>query len=177
MRSETGRKIYDRMNDTSKGVLDMITVESAVKVGMAQDAYKAYDTNTTSLSELNISLDKPSACILDENTEKWNDSNDVINVEVQDIRGLRMQLNTEAHLDEERNIGTQMFKILFGNIYDDEEYTGGDPNNKKRSGKEIRREIMDCINTLTDIGIKELNNRFCGEDGNIDSEKVHKYFK
>lgn len=177
MRSETGRKIYDRMNDVSKGVLDMVTVESAVKVGMSQDAYKAYDSNTTSLATLNDSLNKPSACVLDGNNENWNDSNDVINVEVQDIRGLRMQLNTEAHLDEERNIGTQMFKILFGNIYDDEEYTGGDPNNKKRSGKDIRRDIMDCINALTDIGIKQLNNKFCGEDGNIDSEKVHKYFK
>lgn len=42
MRSETGRKLYNRMNDidndgnkVGNGVLDMVTVESAVKVGMS----------------------------------------------------------------------------------------------------------------------------------------------
>lgn len=184
MRSETGRKLYNRMNDiddegnkTNKGVLDMVTVESAVKVGMSQDAYQAYDEDTTSLASLDDSINKPSACILDDDYENWSKESDVLNVEIQDIRGLRMQLNTEAHLDDERNIGTQMFKILFGNIYDDEDYTGGDPNGKKRSGKQIRREIMDCINALTDIGIKDLKNQFYGEDGKIDSKKVHNYFK
>ena len=177
MRSETGRKLYDRMNDTTKGALDMVTVESAVKVGMSQDAYQAYDNDTTSLASLDDSINKLSACILDDDQENWSQKSDVLNVEIQDIRGLRMQLNTEAHLDDERNIGTQMFKLLFGNIYDDEDYTGGDPNNKKRSGKQIRREIMDCINALTDIGIRELKNQFYGEDGKIDSKKVHNYFK
>lgn len=175
MRSETGRKLYDRMNDTEKGVLDMVTVESAVKVGMSQDAYQAYEDNTTSLASLNDAVNKPTACILQNDEESWRDNN-VLNVEVQDIRGLRMQLNTEAHLDDERNIGTQMFKLLFGNIYDNEDYIGGDPNGKKRSGKQIRKEIMDCINALTDIGIKELKNQFYGEDGKIDSDKVHKRF-
>jgi len=33
-----------------------------------------------------------------------------------------MQLNTEAHTDEERAIGTQMFKIMFSNLYDNEDY-------------------------------------------------------
>ena len=184
MRSETGRKLYNRMNDidesgnkTNKGVLDMVTVESAVKVGMSQDAYQPYENDTTSLASLDDSINKPSACILNNDEENWSKKSDVLNVEIQDIRGLRMQLNTEAHLDDERNIGTQMFKILFGNIYDDEDYTGGDPNGKKRSGKQIRREIMDCINALTDIGIKDLKNQFYGEDGKIDSSKVHNYFK
>lgn len=177
MRSETGQRLYNRMNDKSKGVLDMITVESAVKVGMSQDAYQPYSNNTTSLASIDNSIDKPAACVLENDTENWKDSNDVINVEVQDIRGLRMQLNTEAHLDDERNIGTQMFKILFGNIYDDEEYTGGDPNGKKRLGKDIRKEIMECINALTDIGVKQLKSMFYGENGKVDSKKVHKYFK
>lgn len=177
MRSETGRKLYDRMNDTSKGVLDMVTVESAVKVGMSQDAYQPYENGTTSLATIDDSINNPSACILKNDEENWSQKQGVLNVEIQDIRGLRMQLNTEAHLDDERNIGTQMFKILFGNIYDDEDYTGGDPNGKKRSGKQIRREIMDCINALTDIGIKDLKNQFYGEDGKIDSKKVHNYFK
>lgn len=147
----------------------MITVESAVKVGMSQDAYQAYDGDTLSLATMDDSINKPAACVLKNDEESWSDNPDVLNVEVQDIRGLRMQLNTEAHLDDERNIGTQMFKILFGNIYDKEDYTGGDPNGKKRSGKQIRKEIMDCINALTDIGIKDLKNQFYGEDGKIDS--------
>jgi hypothetical protein len=73
MRSETGRKLYNRMNDidengnkTNKGVLDMVTVESAVKVGMSQDAYQPYNDDTTSLSSLDDSINKPSACILDD---------------------------------------------------------------------------------------------------------------
>jgi len=36
---------------------------------------------------------------------------------------------------------------------------------------------MDCINALTDIGIKDLKNQFYGEDGKIDSKKVHNHFK
>lgn len=177
MRSETGRQIYNRMNDKDKGVLDMISVSQAVKVGMPQDAYSAYDDHTKSLAKLNSVLDNKAACVLDGDTETWNSDKNSINVEVQDIRGLRMQLNTEAHLDDERNIGTQMFKILFGNIYDDEEYTGGDPNGEKKFGKQIRKEIMDCINALTDLGVKQLKNKFYNENGKVDSKKVRKYFK
>lgn len=106
MRSTTGKKLYDRMNRKSDP-LDMLTFESAVKVGLGADIYSPTDKKANDLSKLNEQLELKSACTLENDVENWaEDTENTLNVEVQDLRGIRMQLNTEAHTDEERTIGT-----------------------------------------------------------------------
>lgn len=177
-RSKTGKQIYERMNRESDP-LDMITFESAVKVGLNQNIYSPYKDSVTDLSELNSELNEPSGCVLDENdNESWLKTGKGLVTEVQDLKGLRMQLNTEAHTDEERAIGTQMFKILFGNIYDDEDYVLNKEGRNSRKGKEIRDDIMACIKALTAIGAHEIKERFYNEDmTTINNEAVLKYLQ
>jgi hypothetical protein len=71
-----------------------------------------------------------------------------------------MQLNTKAHEDEIRSIGTQMFKIAFENIIDDAEYGTRKEGRRPRKGWEIKRDIMRCIDKLTNLGEQELRQKF-----------------
>ena len=80
-------------------------------------------------------------------------------VRVQDLKFLRMQLNTKAHEAEERAIGTQMFKIAFSNIFDNSQYGIGKPGVTK-SGKQLKNEIMACINALTYLGAKDITDSY-----------------
>jgi hypothetical protein len=85
-----------------------------------------------------------------------------------------MQLNTESHEDVVRNIGTQMFKILFSNINPDEQYTFSDGS--KLMGRQIRENIMSSINKLTAFGVRDLKREFYNADGtSVDESKVAEY--
>lgn len=178
MRSTTGQKIYNRMN-RKQDPLDLLTFESAVKVGLNNDIYSPYDSGTSDLSVLKDGLDQQSGATVDENdVESWLEGDEVLSVEVQDIRGLRMQLNTEAHDEIDRTIGTQMFKIMFSNIYDDEDYGLNKDGGTIRKGKEIREDIMQCIKALTALGAKDIKKRFYNEDGKtINDKAVKKYLQ
>lgn len=176
MTSTTGKQIYERMNEKGQE-LDMITFESAVKVGLGNDIYSPYDEGTEDLSVFNTGLLFDSGASLNEAGEvSTRDGLNILSVEIQEIDGLRMQLNTEAHEDTERSIGTQMFKILFGNIYDDEDYLLGKDGRTVRKGKEIRNDIMKCIKQLTILGVNDIKSRFY-TDNNPDKQKVLKYIK
>jgi hypothetical protein len=71
-----------------------------------------------------------------------------------------MQLNTKAHEAEERAIGTQMFKIAFSNIIDEATYCEGKSDRNVRTGRQIKRDIMGCINTLTYLGAKSIMDEY-----------------
>lgn len=177
MRSTTGKQIYDRMN-RQEDPLDMVTFESAVKVGLGDDIYSPYNKKTSDISKLSDKLNYHSSIVLENDNEKYFDGNETLNVEVQDIRGLRMQLNTEAHTDDERSIGTQMFKIMFSNLYDNEDYVQNKEGRTPRKGKEIREDIMSCIKALTAIGAHEIKQKFWDSTfDKVDGEKVRKYLQ
>jgi len=93
---------------------------------------------------------------------------------VQDLRYLRMQQNTHAHDAEARAIGTQMFKIAFSNIVDDELYGSGKSGRNQRTGKEIKKDIMRCINKLTALGVENIRKKFF-VNGNLDSRLVQSF--
>lgn len=168
--SVTGKQLYDRMNMEGNEI-DMVTFESAVKVGGHQHKYQPFENKTTDISTLDEALNKKSSVYLskedsDYGDPKWLDNSDgsLLDVQVQDLSGLRLQLNTDAHSADSRAIGTQMFKIAFSNIVEDAMYG-------ERSGKQIRADIMSCINTLTKIGVFDIRDEFynsrISEDGNV----------
>jgi len=99
------------------------------------------------------------------------------------LNGLRWQLNTDAHEAESRGIGSQMFKIAFSNILDNENYCinkvdkDGKPR-KLRKGRDIKYDIMSCINALTYIGVDNIKTEFNINDNNIaDPKKVENYVR
>lgn len=176
--TDTGKQIYDRMNMVGNEI-DMIAFKSAIKVGATKDGLQLIDENATAdnatshLSEMlklksNKSIDYSNGEIIPNNSERS------VSVRIQDLKNLRLQLNTHAHEDMIRSIGTQMFKIGFSNIFDDLEY-----GQRKRKGSEIRQHIMKMINALTQLGVQELYEEFYTKNdaGNysVDEEKVKSY--
>lgn len=162
--TSVGKEIYERMNREGNE-LDMIAFKSAVKVGAIQKGVELFDSSGTpeeALTKLKDQLNNPSDRRIDytRNEVISNSAVDSIGVSVQDLKNLRLQLNTKAHEDAIRAIGTQMFKIAFSNIIDDAEYGTNKKGRPSRKGYYIKRDIMACINALTRLGEQEIKERF-----------------
>jgi len=61
-----------------------------------------------------------------------------------------LQLNTDPHEHLERSFGTQAIKIGFANVVDTRTY--GENKELAVKGSEIKKNIMDAINSLSRIG-------------------------
>lgn len=163
--STTGKTLYERMN-RKWSEIDMLIFESAVKVGASQNKSESLPEKLKKFSG------GISSVHLDENNNvvKTRDTENSLPIEVQSLNGLRMQLNTDAHLAEERSIGTQMSKIAFSNVIDGHYYGN-------RKGKAVRHDIMNCINALTEIGAKSVADEFEIKNGIADEKKIHDYVR
>lgn len=181
--TDTGVALYNRMNKAGNE-LDMIAFKSAVKAGSVQNGLQLIDkkANTqNAVSKLSKELDYDSNVHLNYNTdeEHHNSKKKTLAVKVQDLHDLRLQLNTHAHEDMIRAIGTQMFKIAFSNTFDNELYGNNKDGRTPRFGKDIKDDIMRLINKLTAIGASEVVDRFYDVDefGNatINEEAIKSY--
>lgn len=181
-RSSVGSALYDRMNKSGNEI-DMITFESAVKVGDNQNRFTPYknldDDPSKDFNFKNLSLDSDKH--LDENNSVVeNKSSKTLAISVQSLNGLRWQLNTDAHEAESRGIGSQMFKIAFSNILDNADYCinkvdkDGKPR-KLRKGRDIKHDIMSCINALTYIGAKNIEDEFDINNNVVNPRKAEDY--
>ena len=181
-RSSVGRALYDRMNK-SENEIDMITFESAVKVGDNQNRFTPYkDLKNDPGKDFNfkdLSLDSDKH--LDENNSVVeNKSSKTLAISIQSLNGLRWQLNTDAHKAESRGIGSQMFKIAFSNILDNADYCinkfdkDGNPR-KLRKGRDIKHDIMSCINALTYIGAKNIEDEFDIKNNVVNPRRAENY--
>lgn len=153
--------LYDRMNDESKGVIDMVAFESAIKVGSRQKL-SYYKDGKANLSE----LDKPS----DIDGRNGNG----LATYTQDLNQIRLQLNTDPHEHLERAFGTQAIKIGFANVVDTRSY--GANKGLAVKGADIKRNIMDAINSLSKIGQDEIRKEFFTK-GHVDNRKIVNYLQ
>lgn len=78
-------------------------------------------------------------------------------VYTQDLRSLRLQLNTDPHEDVDRSFGSQAGKIGFANVREDRDYSNG---TRTESGSYIKRRIMQCIEALTNLGEVQVKKQF-----------------
>ena len=184
-RSATGSAIYDRMNRKNNAI-DMIVFESAVKVGDNQNRltpYKNLDDDpgeNFNFDDLNKESDK----YLDDNNNVVSSQSDdnKLAISIQSLNGLRMQLNTDAHEAESRGIGSQMFKIAFSNILDNAYYCidkkdkDGNPRNY-RKGRDIKYDIMSCVNALTYKGARNVEKEFDIRNGIANRDKAQDYVR
>jgi hypothetical protein len=109
--------------------IDMIAFESAVKVGDNQNRYSPYNKDVKiidgDITTMDDAINNDSDQYIDRSTGevKANTTEgSKLSVQVQDLNGIRMQLNTDAHEATERSIGTQMFKLAFSNLFDNLKY-------------------------------------------------------
>lgn len=153
--------LYDRMNDASKGYIDMVAFESAIKVG-GRKKLSFYKDGKVNLSELTSNSD------IDGISGKG------LATYTQDLTQIRLQLNTDPHEHLERSFGTQAIKIGFANIVDTRTY--GENKGLAVKGSEIKKNIMDAINSLSRIGQNKIRKELF-TNGKVDNRKIVNYLQ
>lgn len=173
--SASGRQLYDRMNKEGNEI-DMIAFESAVKVGDNQNRYSPYNKDVKiidgDITTMDDAINNDSDQYIDRSTGevKANTTEgNKLSVQVQDLNGIRMQLNTDAHEATERSIGSQMFKLAFSNLFDNLKYglnkaDWQGQSKPSRYGREIKADLMACINAMTMLGINKVQDRFYSQN-------------
>lgn len=153
--------LYDRMNDASKGYIDMVAFESAIKVG-GRKKLSFYKDGKVNLSELTSNSDVDGV------------SGKGLSTYTQDLTQIRLQLNTDPHEHLERSFGTQAIKIGFANVVDTRTY--GENKGLAVKGSEIKKNIMDAINSLSRIGQNKIKKEFF-TNGKVDNRKIVNYLQ
>lgn len=92
----------------------------------------------------------------------------------QDLRYLRKQLNTDPNGKIEMNLGTQTAKVALASLIIDRVNYTDSLTGEAISGSQILDNIMDSINQLSDIGVKEVDDLFF-TDGEFDIQKFAKF--
>ena len=92
----------------------------------------------------------------------------------QDLRYLRKQLNTDPNGKIEMNLGTQTAKVALASLIIDRANYIDSLTGETISGSQILDNIMDSINQLSDMGVKEVDDLFF-TDGEFDIQKFAKF--
>ena len=92
----------------------------------------------------------------------------------QDLRYLRKQLNTDPNGKIEMNLGTQTAKVALASLIIDRANYIDSLTGETISGSQILDNIMDSINQLSDMGVKEVDDLFF-TDGKFDIQKFAKF--
>lgn len=92
----------------------------------------------------------------------------------QDLRYLRKQLNTDPNGKIEMNLGTQTAKVALASLIIDRANYIDSLTGEAISGSQILDNIMDSINQLSDMGVKEVDDLFF-TDGEFDIQKFAKF--
>lgn len=169
--------LYDRMNNEQLGTIDMLKFESSTKVGSTMDKLKVHKDNRN--TQLNTeAINSPSTTVINQDTvvERLNGG---LTTKVQDIKQLRLQLNTEPHEHTDRSFGTQAVKICIGNVVDDRHY--GHNKDQNVSGARIKKDVFGCIKALSTKGYMKLKGsngvagRFFDKNGRINNKALSNY--
>lgn len=92
----------------------------------------------------------------------------------QDLRYLRKQLNTDPNGKIEMNLGTQTAKVALASLIIDRANYIDSLTGEAISGSQILDNIMDSINQLSDMGVKEVDDLFFIND-EFDIQKFAKF--
>lgn len=166
------KALYDRMVDPSKPV-DMVLFDSAVKAG-SRSPMKFYRVAKDSEIELRDGQTVLSTKVTDELiNEEGNTLNDFNNLVTytQKFKYLRQQLETNPHTHEEQMAGTQFMKVNLSNLRMDDLYG---IEGQQVTGRQIKDTIMNALNKLSDMGVKDLEDELFNKDGSVNVTKLAK---
>lgn len=166
------KALYDRMVDPSKPV-DIVLFDSAVKAG-SRSPMKFYRVAKDSEIELRDGQTVLSAKVTDELiNEEGNTLNDFNNLVTytQKFKYLRQQLETNPHTHEEQMAGTQFMKVNLSNLRMDDLYG---IEGQQVTGRQIKDTIMNALNKLSDMGVKDLEDELFNKDGSVNVTKLAK---
>lgn len=169
------RIIYDRMNNAELGEIDMIAFESAIKVGsrVLVDAYD--DAQNSKFNAENFNKPSTSTIKGSDIRERLDSSNSMLPTYIQDLKNLRLQMNTDPHEHTDRSFGTQVSKIALSNIVKDRVY--GYNKGRKITGEQIINNVMGSIIALSDKGASSLKREFFNKDKELDKKQLSRFLK
>lgn len=160
----TGRlqNIYSKMYQQG---IDMLLFDSAVKVGgqgsvpVIWDNFRQTADESDPQNHINGDINSPLKPTFDEGFE--------FNTYQQKFIYLRKQLNTDPKEEFMMNVGTQMTKVAMTALLDGRTYYMQDGT--ELSGTDLRDDIMNAINVLSDRGYRTVAKRFfvTDEKGNF----------
>lgn len=159
--------LYQRMNNEELGTVDMIAFESAVKVGGRQKYQPYKDAQNTVFNVEDLNKPSTSTVVGETNFEGTDTDNTKLPVYIQDLRNLRLQMNTDPHEHTDRSLGTQFAKVALSNLIKDRPY--GLNKGVDYTGRQIIDNIFNNINKLSDIGADKIKSDFM--DGDYVSNK------
>lgn len=164
--------LYNRMNNEELGTIDMLTFESAVKVG-GRKKFKPYKDAQNSRFNLE-DLNKPSTSIVngETNFEGLDSDNSKLPTYIQDLRNLRLQMNTDPHEHTDRSLGTQFAKVALSNLVKSRPY--GLNKGVEYTGRQIIDNVFNSINRLSDLGAQKIYDEFTG-DGTLSTRKLSNF--
>jgi hypothetical protein len=94
---------------------------------------------------------------------------------IQDLKNLRLQMNTDPHEHTDRSFGTQVSKIALSNIVKDRVY--GYNKGRKITGEQIINNVMGSIIALSDKGASSLKREFFNKDKELDKKQLSRFLK
>ena len=162
------KPLYDRMMDKDNP-LDMVMFNSAVKAG-SEDAQSYYEGTQDREIELKDGSMIVAAELMDIPEQRVRDLNK-LHVYKQSFKYLRQQLLTDPHVHEEQMAGTQFLKVNLSNLRMSDMYG---PDGDQVSGQEIKDNIMNALNRLSDIGKQKLSDKLLDSEGNVNEVAVAK---
>lgn len=166
------KALYDRMVDPNKPV-DMVLFDSAVKAG-SRSPMKFYRVAEDSEIELKDGQTVLSAKITDQlisgEGNVLNDFNNLVTY-TQKFKYLRQQLETNPHTHEEQMAGTQFMKVNLSNLRMDDLYG---VEGRQVTGRQIKDTIMNSLNKLSDMGVKDLTDKLFNRDGSVNVTELAK---
>lgn len=164
--------LYNRMNNEELGTIDMLTFESAVKVG-GRKKFKPYKDAQNSRFNLE-DLNKPSTSIVngETNFEGLDSDNSKLPTYIQDLRNLRLQMNTDPHEHTDRSLGTQFAKVALSNLVKSRPY--GLNKGVEYTGRQIIDNVFNSINRLSDLGAQKIYDEFT-DDGILSTRKLSNF--
>ena len=158
-------KVFDKMK---KEGVHMLMINSAVKVGSQGSKPMAM----SSFREDNDPSNENNFISGDVANQDWKPSYDdfSFNKYEQDFKYIRKQFNTDPHGKLTNKMGTQMTKVVMASLMPGRDYTileGVDENGNKifrtASALDVRNDIMNCINQISNLGEQKVRERFIKE--------------
>lgn len=164
--------LYKRMNDETLGTIDMLTFESAVKVGGRKKFVPYKDAQNSKFNLEDLNKPSTSTVIGETNLEGLDSDNSKLATYIQDLRNLRLQMNTDPHEPTDRSLGTQFAKVALSNLVKTRPY--GRNKGVEYTGRQIVANIFGSINRLSDIGANKLLSEFT-DDGTLSTRKLSNF--
>lgn len=173
-------KVFDNMK---KEGINMLMINSAVKVG-------SQGSKPMNLTDFRVDDDPSNEDNFvdgDVASQNWKPSYENtfhFNTYEQEFKYIRKQFNTDPKEKELNKMGTQMTKVVMASLTAGREYlvvdgVDADGNKVYRTvtAEDVRDDIMDCINKISDLGTDKVRKRFINEDGSVNIRELSSFLK